>query len=126
MQMKILHFPMSLFLQVERERLRKEKQLREEAIREKEDLERKFLQMQEDFRLAQENLVRNLYSIKKIIEIIIYSEIKALKFVFLSTFLKCFSDKLTKTIDSETDFVGLSTCLSVFLEKCWNSWCKFS
>ena len=42
---------------MERERLRKEKQLREEALREKEEMERKLLQVQEDFRIAQENLV---------------------------------------------------------------------
>ena len=44
-------------VQVERERLRKEKQLLDEALREKEDMERKVRQMQEDVRLAQENLV---------------------------------------------------------------------
>ena len=46
-----------MVVQMERERLRKETQLREEALREKEEMERKMLQLQEECRIAQENLV---------------------------------------------------------------------
>ena len=42
---------------MERHRLAKEKQLREEAVREKEELERKLMTMQDEVRMAQEALV---------------------------------------------------------------------
>lgn len=44
-------------MQQDRARLAKEKQLKEEAIREKEDMERKYLLLQDDVRKAQEELV---------------------------------------------------------------------
>ncbi|XP_041348880.1 merlin-like [Gigantopelta aegis] len=45
--------------QLERARLAKEKQLREEAMRDKEELERKFVQLQEEVRLSHEALLRS-------------------------------------------------------------------
>ncbi|VDI49662.1 merlin [Mytilus galloprovincialis] len=45
--------------QQDRARLAKEKQLKEEAIREKEDMERKYLLLQDDVRKAQEELKRS-------------------------------------------------------------------
>ncbi|CAC5389003.1 merlin-like isoform X1 [Mytilus californianus] len=45
--------------QQDRARLAKEKQLKEEAIREKEDMERKYLLLQEEVRKAQEELKRS-------------------------------------------------------------------
>lgn len=44
-------------LQCDRAKLAKEKQLKEEALREKAELERKLSQMQEEVRTAQEMLV---------------------------------------------------------------------
>ena len=38
----------------------KEKRLREEAVREKEELERRLMQLQEEVRIAQEALVRQV------------------------------------------------------------------
>jgi hypothetical protein len=48
----------SLFVvQLDRTRLAREKQLREEAVKEKEELERRMLHLQEEVRLAQDSLV---------------------------------------------------------------------
>ncbi len=44
-------------LQAERERLVREKQMREEALQEKKDMERSLLQMKEEVHAAQEALV---------------------------------------------------------------------
>ena len=46
-----------MLLQQDRARLAKEKQLKEEAIRDKEDMERKYIQLQDEVRKAQEELV---------------------------------------------------------------------
>lgn len=43
--------------QLDRTRLAREKQLREEAVKEKEELERRMLQLQEEVRMAQDSLV---------------------------------------------------------------------
>lgn len=43
--------------QQDRARLAKEKQLKEEAIRDKEDMERKYIQLQDEVRKAHEELV---------------------------------------------------------------------
>ena len=51
-----LAVPVVVF-QLERARLAKEKQLREEAMRDKEELERKFAHLQEEVRLSHEALV---------------------------------------------------------------------
>ena len=46
-----------LLFQLDRTRLAREKQLREEAVREKEELERRMIQLQEEVRMAQDSLV---------------------------------------------------------------------
>lgn len=49
---------------MERQRLAREKKLREEAERAKEDLERRLYQLQDESRLANEALVSSIYLLK--------------------------------------------------------------
>lgn len=58
-QMKAQAREEKLRKQLERTRYTKEKQLKEEALREKEDLERQLVQLRDEIRIAQENLLRS-------------------------------------------------------------------
>lgn len=55
---------MCVYIQVERQILAREKQMREEAERAKEEMERRLFQLQDEARMANEALVRVLPSLK--------------------------------------------------------------
>lgn len=52
-------------LQMERQRLAREKQLREEAERTRDELERRLLQLKEEAQMANDALVRHEYTVLK-------------------------------------------------------------
>lgn len=54
-----VHTPPACVVQVERQRLQREKQLREEAERARDELERRLIQLQDEAHMANEALVRS-------------------------------------------------------------------
>lgn len=78
---------------MERQILSREKQLREDAERAKEEMERRLFQLQDEARMANEALVRNLatsstWQSSKIVESLIY-KVFYMRVVRLSCFLPC-------------------------------------